>query len=257
MIGKVFISSTIVIALIFLASSIENSKSNIKEAKQIQEHYEIVKDIKTQIALKYNINPENITRDDIIAHLPKGENWEKILLLDREKNSHIKNKEFINSSANIEISEDEKIKLLALKAKLKDSIDVNNLETKDNKVNMNIAYDVKSLVKNEEVVKKSVEQAVTYLYVAIFSKSVTGNGVVDSQELDKEFDKFLVLLDKPKGENEFVPFDYMVFDLDNTITDEEKISNFKEKVKIKLLENRNGREQYIKEYIKENIKDKM
>ncbi len=54
---------------------IETSKTNIKEAKQIQEQYEIIKDIKTLLAKQYNKNPEDITRDEIIVHLPKGENW--------------------------------------------------------------------------------------------------------------------------------------------------------------------------------------
>ena len=40
MIGKVFISSIIVIALIFLASSIETSKTNIKEAKLVVSSHE-------------------------------------------------------------------------------------------------------------------------------------------------------------------------------------------------------------------------
>ncbi len=138
MIGKVFISSIIVIALIFLASSIENSKSNIKEAKQIQEQYEIIKDIKTKIALQYNLNPDEITRDDIIAHLPKGENWEKILLLDRDKSSNISNKELINAEGNITISADERLKVLALRAKL---LDNSQIEKDGEEYNIKVGID--------------------------------------------------------------------------------------------------------------------
>ena len=134
MIGNIFISSALVVVVIFSTGALFKSLSDIKEAKEIQEHYEIVKDIKTLLAKQYNINIEDITRDDIIAYLPQGENWEKVLLLDRNKSSKLSNqdKEFINKDANIEISEDEKLKLLALRAKLKDTININdsNLENK-------------------------------------------------------------------------------------------------------------------------------
>ena len=132
MIGNIFISSALVVVVIFSTGALFKSLSDIKEAKEIQEHYEIVKDIKTLLAKQYNINIEDVTRDDIIAYLPKGGNWEKVLLLDRQKNSNLSNKEFIDKNANITISIDEKIKLLALKAKLKDIQNTNELAEKDN-----------------------------------------------------------------------------------------------------------------------------
>ena len=128
MIGNIFISSALVVVVIFSTGALFKSLSDIKEAKEIQEHYEIVKDIKTLLAKQYNINIEDITRDDIIAYLPQGENWEKVLLLDRRKDSKLgSDKDFINEKANITISKDEKLKLLALKAKLKDIQNTNEL----------------------------------------------------------------------------------------------------------------------------------
>lgn len=163
MIGKVFISSIVVIALIFLASSIENSKSNIKEAKQIQEQYEIIKDIKTLLAKQYNKNPEDITRDEIIVHLPKGENWEKILLLNRNNSSNISNSSLVNEEANFVISEDEKIKLLALKAKLKDLTNVNSITPIDNKYTFEVGKDGKNSVVYDVEINKSIDIIINVL----------------------------------------------------------------------------------------------
>ncbi len=51
---------------------------------------------------------------------------QKILLLNRNNSSNISNSSLVNEEANFVISEDEKIKLLALKAKLKDLTNVNS-----------------------------------------------------------------------------------------------------------------------------------
>ena len=56
MIGNIFISSALVVVVIFSTGALFKSLSDIKEAKEIQEHYEIVKDIKTLLAKQYNIN---------------------------------------------------------------------------------------------------------------------------------------------------------------------------------------------------------
>ena len=118
MFGNIWLSSALIVTAIFSASALYKSYSDIQEAKQIQEHYEIISEIKTLLAQQYNKNPQDITRDEIIAHLPKGENWEKVLLLDRNKDSNLANKELVNEDGKIDISPDEKLKLLALKAKL-------------------------------------------------------------------------------------------------------------------------------------------
>ena len=93
MLGNIWLSSALIVTAIFSISAMYKSYSDIQEAKQIQEHYEIISEIKTLIAKQYNKNPLDITRDEIIANLPKGENWEKVLLLDRDKSSNLSNKE--------------------------------------------------------------------------------------------------------------------------------------------------------------------
>ena len=47
MIGNIWISSSLVVVAMFSTGALLKSLSDIKEAKQIQEHYEIVSEIKT------------------------------------------------------------------------------------------------------------------------------------------------------------------------------------------------------------------
>ena len=111
MIGNIWLSSALIIIAIFSSSALYKSYSDIQEAKQIQENYEIISNIKTLLAKQYNKNPEDVTRDEIIAHLPSGGNWDKVLLLDRNESSTLANKELINDEGKFEISEDQKLKL--------------------------------------------------------------------------------------------------------------------------------------------------
>ena len=218
MIGKVFISSIIVIALIFLASSIENSKSNIKEAKQIQEQYEIIKDIKTLLAKQYNKNPEDITRDEIIVHLPKGENWEKILLLNRNNSSNILNSSLLNEEANFVISEDEKIKLLALKAKLKDLTNVNSITPKNNKYTFEVGKDGKNSVVYDVEINKSID-----IIIDVLAQDILYSGLDKSTVLNTVIENLLI-----KHKN------YYLFD---ELNEEERKKFFKSKIKEKLYKN--------------------
>lgn len=70
MIGNIWISSALVVISIFSASALWKSRSDTKEAKQILEQYEIIKDIKTLMAEKYNKPIEKITKYDIMTMLP-------------------------------------------------------------------------------------------------------------------------------------------------------------------------------------------
>ena len=129
MLGNIWLSSALIVTAIFSASAMYKSYSDLQETRQIQENYEIISNIKTLLAKQYNKNPEDITRDEIIAHLPRGGNWEKVLLLDRNDSSTLENDSLVNSEGKFEISSDEKLKLLALKAKLKNITDVSSIAT--------------------------------------------------------------------------------------------------------------------------------
>ena len=243
MLGKILISSALIISLIFVASQIENSKSNIKEAKEIQEQYEIIKDIKTLIAKQYNISPENITKNDIIAHLPKGENWEKILLLDRQDT----NKKLVDDNANIVISEDEKIKLLALKAKLRDNF--SSFETKNNTLNIDVGSALKNSVDYEKALDRSVENTVSYLYsqiLATINDNTKNDSTVETTVSTFLTDFKTALEEKDKTKNIYIPFDDIKLDL----TDTEKIEYFKEKIRERIEKNSVGYEQRALKFLK-------
>ena len=185
MLGNILMSSALVVVTIFSTGALWKSLSDIKETKQIQEHYEIISEIKTLLAKQYNKNPEDITRDEIIIHLPNGKNWEKILLIDRDKSSTISNKSLINKDADIEISEDEKLKLLALKAKLKDLTDLNSVSPINGKYIFEIGKSEKNSIVQDLEIQENVDKAIhslsqDILYVSNPSKSSILDNVLDN-----------------------------------------------------------------------------
>ena len=231
MIGNIFISSALVVVVIFSTGALFKSLSDIKEVKEIQEHYEIVKDIKTLLAKQYNKNIEEITRDDIIANLPQGGNWEKVLLLDRNKSSKLSNqdKEFINKDANIEISEDEKLKLLALRAKLKDTININDSNLENKKYKITIGTNAQNIISQDKDFEDRLNKAINYLASEIL---YSNKDITDT--LEKVFND----IDPDKNENKEGFFNYKNIYLEDT--DEKKKLYIKEKLKQRLEQNQNS-----------------
>lgn len=236
MLGNIWLSSALIVTAIFSASAMYKSYSDVQEAKQIQENYEIISEIKTLLAKQYNKNPQDITRDEIIVHLPKGENWEKVLLLDRNKDSNLTNKELVNSNGDFEISQDEKLKLLALKAKLKNITDVSTItaDSTTKKYTFNVGENNKNLVLNDSEIEKSVDKAIHFLEIEILYSNKTVSETVDKLLAD---------------ENNFIPYDKMYQDFrtpaqvssntvlsDGTLKDLKK-AYFKSKIKNKLYLN--------------------
>jgi len=232
MLGNIWLSSALTVTAIFSAGAIYKSYSDIQEAKQIQEHYEIISDIKTLIAKQYNKDPNEITRDEIIAHLPKGENWEKVLLLNRDKSSNLSNKELVNQSGDFEINEDEKLKLLALKAKLKDTIDVSNITATNNKYTFEVGQQNKNSVIKDIDIEESITKSIQILSEEILYKS----GADKQTVLDTVID-------------EFIPYDKLYFLEDST--DDEKKAYFKSKIKERLYKNENALESRLYRELKD------
>jgi hypothetical protein len=228
MLGNIWLSSALIVTAIFLTSSLYKSYSDIQEAKQIQENYEIVSEIKTLIAKQYNKNPQEITRDEIIAHLPKGGNWEKVLLLDRNKSSNLSNKELVNEEGNFVINENEKLKLLALKSKLKDIIVVDSISVNDNKYTFEVGILEKNVINKDIDIEDNLIRAIhslskEILYTTNPNKTTVLNNILQ----------------------EFTPYDKLYFDflndgetsIDIDTLKERKRQYFKLKIKEKLYLN--------------------
>lgn len=239
MFGNIWLSSALIVTAIFSASAMYKSYSDVQEAKQIQENYEIISEIKTLLAKQYNKNPQDITRDEIIANLPKGENWEKVLLLDRNKDSNLTNKALVNSNGNIELSQDEKLKLLALKAKLKNITDVSAItaDTTTKKYTFNVGENNKNLVLNDSEIEKSIDKAIHFLEIEILYSGQTVSTTMTT------------LLADYTPEDKFIPYSKMYQDFrttaevsSNTILSSTELKNrkkayFKSKIKEKLYLN--------------------
>lgn len=233
MLGNIWLSSALIVTAIFSAGAMYKSYSDIQEAKQIQEHYTIISEIKTLLAKQYNKNPQDITRDEIIAHLPSGGNWEKVLLLDRNKDSNLSNKELVNEDGNFDISPEEKLKLLALKAKLKNITDVNAVTLIDGKYTFEVGENNKNVVSKDIDIEKSINIAIhslaqDILYTLNANKSVVLESIVER----------------------FTPYDELYFnflkDAETSISDVElknrKKAYFKSKIKEKLYKNESSME---------------
>ena len=236
MIGNIWLSSALIITAIFSSSALYKSYSDMQEAKQIQENYEIISDIKTLIAKQYNKNPEDITRDEIIAHLPRGGNWEKVLLLDRNESSTLSNKELVNEAGNFEISEDQKLKLLALKSKLKNIMDVSTI-TADSSTKK-YTFEVGDLEKNRILLDSDLEKSITKAIFFLTEDILYATGSVDIDTVLK------------KSIEDFTPYDSLYQDFKTTgetsISDAElktrKQAFFKSKIKEKLILNETAME---------------
>jgi|GEM_PF-2359556 len=237
MLGNIWLSSALIVTAIFSASAMYKSYSDVQEAKQIQENYEIILEIKTLIAKQYNKNPQDVTRDEIIAHLPKGENWEKVLLLDRNKDSDLTNKELVNEDGDFEISEDEKLKLLALKAKLKNIMDVSTItaDTTTKKYTFNVGENNKNQVLNDVEIEKSVNRAIHFLEIEILYSSKTVNQTMEKLLADT---------------NKFIPYEQMYQDF-RTVSE---IASNKTFITPPELEDLKKRKQ---DYFKSKIKEKL
>ncbi|WP_121627693.1 hypothetical protein [Poseidonibacter antarcticus] len=244
MFANIWVSSALIVTLMFSAGAMYKSYSDVQEAKQVQEHYEIVSKIKTTLAKQYNKNPEEITREEIIAFLPDGGNWDKVLLLDRNSDSSLDNEDdiLINEDGNIEINEDEKLKLLALRAKLKDIINLNEVQTTTKNegtenektfYTFEIGKNEKNNIINDIEIEKALTRAVDYLAQDILYDE-------NSSSFDKDdFDKII---------EELTPYDNIyLFDIEEALSDDdtltedklkdEKENHFKKMLKEKLKQN--------------------
>ncbi|APW64443.1 hypothetical protein LPB137_00640 [Poseidonibacter parvus] len=177
MLGNIWLSSALIVTAIYSASSLYKSYSDTQEAKQIQENYQIISDIKTLLAEQYNKNPDEVTRDEIMMHLPAGGNWEKVLLLDRNSTSTLENDALVDEDGNFVLDESEQLKLFALRAKLSNLSDSNTENTVDGVHTFIVGKEEKNIVNKNISIDDSLEKAIEYLSTAILYSTLTSSEI--------------------------------------------------------------------------------
>jgi hypothetical protein len=239
MYSNIFLSVGLVIDGIIFASATYKSYSDVQEAKQIQENYEIISEIKSLLASEYNKSTKEITRDEIMAHLPSGEYWEKVLLINRDLSSTLANDELINIDGNIVISSEEKIKLLALRSKLRTIQDLSDYtEDQNKKITYDVWVDKQSPLHKDNIISFNIDKVIEIAYIN-----------KDSTNFETDFNNIL---------DEYTPYNEIYQNLLNTedevITDEElkirKQTYFKEKIQEKLQFSKNTKDMEIYELVK-------
>lgn len=184
MLGNIWLSSALIVTVIFSASSVYQSYSDSQEAKQIQENYQVISDIKTLLAEQYNKDPDEVTRDEIMMYLPAGGNWEKVLLLDRNTSSTLENSALVDEDGNFVLNESEQLKLFALRAKLSNLSDSTTEELDDDTKNytFKVGTKDKNMVNKNESIEHNVKKSIEYLNTAILYSTLTSSEIEDELE---------------------------------------------------------------------------
>lgn len=157
-INKIFFSSIILVLSLFAAFVSYEMYSKVKEAKFVQKNFELISKLKNKISTEYNLPLEEISRDDIIANLPNGTQWEKTLLLNSDSSSTLENSSFVTQEGSFEVEKKEKLKVLALEAvsfsnEIKTS-DSSKYIFKPQELNNNTEYKNRQFIR---VIKETIE----------------------------------------------------------------------------------------------------
>lgn len=234
MLGKIWLSSAIAVVAIFSASVAYKSYSDLQDVKHMQESYEIIRDIKTLLAYKYSIDPQDISRDEIIALLPQSGNWEWLLLLERTSSADLQNDALLQEDGTLQISEEDKLKLFALRAKLKESGNDNSVREVEISGKKNLILDVgieeKNLSYKDEAIQKALQKVIdASLYsIETITKTDYNNLVEDNIPYNLMYQDFL-------KDGETLP-------LDDDILKQRKEEYFKQRVLEVLLKSQSPRD---------------
>jgi hypothetical protein len=247
MLGNIWLSSALIVIAIFSTSSIYTSYSNTQEAKQIQENYQIVSNIITLLSEQYNKSPDEVTRDEIMMHLPVGGNWEKVLLLDRNNSSNISNNALVNKDGNFVLRESEILKLFALRARLrKESISfVEEVDEETRNITFLVNKEEKLVNKKNAAILKNVNKAIEYLNRSILFTVLSSDEI--ALVLNTAIDKYTPYSDiyqNMKKNSDLLP-------LTDIEIKQRKEAYFRKKIKEKLILNKNPMETKLYYYLKD------
>lgn len=244
MLGNIWLSSALIVTAIYSASSAYKSYSDAQEAKEIQENYQIITDIKTLLANQYNKNPDEVTRDEIMMHLPSGGNWEKVLLLNRNTNSTIDDDALVDEDGNFILNESDQLKLFALRAKLQNIS--SNEEVEDGTHTFQVGNIEKNIVSKNQSIDKNVEIAIEFLSREILYTTLTTTEIIDKLET---------------AISTYTPYSDIYQDMKESDTEvltavelaQRQEEYFKERIKEKLILNENAMETKLYYYLKDEL----
>jgi hypothetical protein len=249
MLGNIWLSSALIVTAIYSASSVYQSYYDAQEVKQIQENYKIISDIKTLLAQLYNKNPDEVTRDEIMMHLPVGGNWQKVLLLDRNQDSTINNNALVDENGNFVLNEREQLKLFALRAKLRNLSDSTTEEL--NPVTRDFTFVVgkkeKNIVNKNESIEESVHGAIEYLNASILYSTLTSSQI--KIELDTAIDDYIPHSDIYQNMKK----NSDVAELTASQIIERQKEYFKKRIEAQLILNENPMETKLYYYLKDEL----
>ncbi|MGA1931688.1 hypothetical protein ACH5BF_03070 [Arcobacter sp. YIC-464] len=235
MLGNIWLSSALAVVAIFSASVAYKSYSDLQDVKHMQESYEIIRDIKTLLAYKYSIDPQDISRDEIIALLPQDGNWEWLLLLDRTSSADLENDALLQEDGSLQISEEQKLKLFALRAKLRESGNDDTGVTTDGVVGertftLEVGIEEKNISYKDEVIQKSIQKVIeiAYYIYPIMNESNYGN-------LVKQYIPYNLMYQDFSKDGETLP-------LDADVLKQRQEEYFKQRVLDELLKSQSPRD---------------
>lgn len=240
MIGNLWVSSAVAITVIFSASISYKSYQDIQNAKNIQQSFEIITEIKELLAKQYNKDPSQITRDEIIAFLPKGKNWEQVLLSDRRDGDIHKNA-LLDEEGNFVLNEEEKIKLLALKAKLKEYGMQSSTTSSGKLVKFDIGMTDKNISYKDIALQRSIDKTIELIFLSI-QKGDSNSSITKMIENHTPYENIYQDMKQSSTEN-----------LTLEQINNRKEQYFKSRIKRQLLDSKNSRDMKIYNTLKDEL----
>ena len=206
MLANIFLTSALVVVAAVVSVSGYNYYLSILEAKQIQQTYDTVAEIKKILAKQYNKNPDEITRDELIAVLPKGKNWEKLFLSNPIDGQNMKNDSIIDENVNFVISQEDKLKLLAIKSKLKNmnELSYSTVDESNNTIKFSVSSEEKNRLDSEKLVQKEIKKLKRILFInldSINNQDDFETIITDNFSTDIDILKNSLKLDLEKSKN--------------------------------------------------------
>lgn len=245
MLGNLWSISLIIAVAMLSSAALYKSYKDIETAKHIKQSYEIVSDVKTLIAKQYNKNPNEITREEIIAALPEGQNWELVLLSNKDTNSNLDNSAFVDENGNFILSDNQRVELLALKSKLKSVNSESVINQENSTTTFRVIQKSKDLEYKDKVLEKTIKNVIYELTPILYDSSLTTAEIKAKIKYIEDSTPYDILYQDFRKTGETT--------ISDTVLENRQKEYFKNRVIEKLRENESGVESNIYFLIKDEL----